>query len=156
MYGQDGPGTLAQQLAAQIRTLNNLMARFPHLETSAATLSMRNLIDQKMARLSSQERARIKAGQMKGSPKLPKWSDRTLAALQLLHRARAGPVNLSRFQRDLKSYIICEPLPDGSARHNKAGYTERKLSLDLRTLRTMARVMGVPVRGRGRPGKPAT
>src|SRR5579864_4219524 len=33
MYGKDGPGTPAQQLAAQIRTLKNFLARFPHLES---------------------------------------------------------------------------------------------------------------------------
>ena len=155
MYGNDGPGTPAQQLAAQIRTLKNLLARFPHLESSPTTFSIRNQIDKKTARLSSQERARLKAGQMKGSPKLPRWSDKTITALLLLHQAKAGRVNLSRLQMDLKRYTIAEPLPDGSAPRNNARYTEHNLTWDLRTLRTMARLMGIPVLGPGRPGKPA-
>jgi hypothetical protein len=144
MYGKDGPGTPAQQLAAQIRTLDNLVARHPQLESSAAILSMRNGIDQKMARLSSQERARLKAGQIKGGPTLPKWSDKTMTALLMLQQAKAGPLDLIRLQRDLDKYPIAEPLPFVPAPGNKVGYTVRYLSWDLRTLRKIARSMGLP------------
>ena len=155
MYGEEGPGTPAQQVAAQIRTLKNLLARFPHLESSPTTFSIRDQIERKMAQLSSQERAKIKAGQMKGSPKLPRWSDRTMAALLMVHQAKAGPVNLSQFYRNQKQYKIADPLPDGSHPENKKRYTERNLAFDLRTLRKMAHAMGILVLGPGRPRKPA-
>src|SRR6266404_9673835 len=69
MYGEEGPGTPAQQVAAQIRTLKNLLARFPQMESSPTTFSIRDQIERRMAQLSSQERAKIKAGQMKGLKK---------------------------------------------------------------------------------------
>jgi hypothetical protein len=155
MYGEEGPGSPAQQVAAQIRTLKNLLARFPNLQSSATAFSIRGQIERKMAQLSSQERAEIRAWQMKGSPKLPRWSDRTIAALLLVHQAKAGPVNLSQFHRNQNGYRIAEPLPDGSHPENKKRYTERNLAFDLRTLRKIAHAMGVPVLGPGRPRKPA-
>ena len=140
LYGKEGPGTPAQQLAAQIRSLNNALAWFPYLESSPTTASIRDGIEKKMQLLSPQEQALVRNGQMKGSPKLPKPTDQIIAARLMLFVEKAGPVNLSRFQRDLKRLKF---------------ENGKRISLDLRTIRQLARVLRISVPTAGRPPKQA-
>ena len=143
IYGEDGPGDAAEQLAMQARAVRGLAkalkvtdgttsegydAILNDLRKRVADLCTRALLDDDTAFFKS-----VARGLQKARTQVAAWTANSFIRLILLHEAKAGPVNISRFAVRLKAF--------------------RGIRKDVRSLRRIAHKLGIPTARRGRPNK---
>src|SRR6266571_4290507 len=114
IYGEGGPGDAAEQLAMQARAVRGLAkalkvtdgttsegydAVFNDLRKRVADLCTRALLDDDTAFFKS-----VARGLQKARTQVAAWTANSFIRLILLHEAKAGPVNISRFAVRLKAF----------------------------------------------------